>query len=121
MATKHKVMRVMLILPQLKLSEDGMKNLCKKFGEVGNHVTMVRYEDMISYLAKSRMEALKAPPPLPSQRLGAASRPDHYWNKLSIITQPSNVPFYLLSGPRIRRSLSTNHNPRRPNNNILGR
>lgn len=62
---------------QLKLSEDGMKNLCKKFGEVGNHVTMVRYEDMISYLAKSRMEALKAPPPLPSQRTENSEEPEH--------------------------------------------
>ncbi|XP_045126093.1 uncharacterized protein LOC123513184 isoform X1 [Portunus trituberculatus] len=54
---------------QLKLSEEGMKNLCKKFGEAGTHVTMVRYEDMINYLAKSRMEALRAPPPMPGQRV----------------------------------------------------
>lgn len=53
---------------QLHLSDEGQRNLCKKFGQAGDHVSMVRYEEMINYLTKSRMEALKAPPPMPNQR-----------------------------------------------------
>ncbi|KAK8752596.1 hypothetical protein OTU49_006451, partial [Cherax quadricarinatus] len=53
---------------QLHFSDDGMKNLCKKFGQAGDHVAMVRYEEMVSYLTKCRMEALKPPPPLPNQK-----------------------------------------------------
>ncbi|XP_050693476.1 uncharacterized protein LOC126984142 isoform X2 [Eriocheir sinensis] len=62
---------------QLKLSEEGMKNLCKKFGEAGNHVSMVRYEDMFNYLAKSRMEALRAPPPTPRPRAETSQESEH--------------------------------------------
>ncbi|XP_071522990.1 uncharacterized protein [Panulirus ornatus] len=53
---------------QVHLSEEGQKNLCKKFGQAGDLVSMVRYEEMVSYLTKSRMEALRAPPPMPNQR-----------------------------------------------------
>lgn len=55
-----------------------MKNLCKKFGEAGNHVSMVRYEDMFNYLAKSRMEALRAPPPTPRPRSATTFGEDRY-------------------------------------------
>ncbi|XP_066984596.1 uncharacterized protein [Macrobrachium rosenbergii] len=51
---------------QFNLSDGAQKNLCRKFGQSGDHVAMVRYEEMFGYLAKSRMEAIRAPPPLPA-------------------------------------------------------
>ncbi|XP_042239346.1 uncharacterized protein LOC121877608 isoform X2 [Homarus americanus] len=53
---------------QLHLTDNGLKNICKKFGEAGDRVPMVRYEEMMTYLTKSRMEALKPPPPMINQR-----------------------------------------------------
>lgn len=96
-----------------------MKNLCKKFGEAGNHVTLVRYEDMINYLAKSRMEALRAPPPMPGQRSGVADLTTY-----EIHSQLNINPilcFCFSLGSKVRRCPSPRHSPCHPNNNTRGR
>ncbi|XP_068249695.1 uncharacterized protein [Palaemon carinicauda] len=51
---------------QFNLSDGAQKNLCRKFGQSGDRVPMVRYEDMFGYLTKSRMEAIRAPPSMPA-------------------------------------------------------
>ncbi|XP_045611173.2 uncharacterized protein C1orf87 isoform X1 [Procambarus clarkii] len=58
---------------QLHLSDEGARNICKKFGRAGDHAPMVRYEDLLAYLTKSRMEAFKPPPPFVDQRTVGAS------------------------------------------------
>ncbi|XP_042889655.1 uncharacterized protein LOC122264675 isoform X2 [Penaeus japonicus] len=52
---------------QIQLSPDGQRNICKKFGEEGERGPMVRYETMFAYMTKTRLEAIRAPPPKPRQ------------------------------------------------------
>ncbi|XP_037793848.1 uncharacterized protein LOC119589297 [Penaeus monodon] len=52
---------------QIFLSPDGQKNICKKFGEKGERSPVVRYENMFAYMTKTRLEAIRAPPPKPQQ------------------------------------------------------
>ncbi|XP_064089365.1 uncharacterized protein LOC135203557 isoform X2 [Macrobrachium nipponense] len=59
---------------QFNLSDGAQKNLCRKFGQPGDHVAMVRYEDMFGYLAKSRMEAVRAPPSMPATGQSGSSQ-----------------------------------------------